>query len=70
MAKIISVDRRSKRRKKWEHFKINIRLYAFRLSLLINILFVLYVANEQGLLTNIIKMVSPIMEAIINKLPL
>lgn len=70
MAKIISVDRRTKRRKKWEHFKIRIRLFAFRLSLLINVLFVLYVANEQGLLTNIIKMVNPIMEAIITKLPL
>ena len=70
MAQIVRVDKRTKRRKKWEHFKIRIRLFSFRLSLLINVLFVLYVANEQGLLTNIIEMVNPIMEAIITKLPL
>ena len=70
MAQIIRVDKRSQRRKKWEHFKIRIRLFAFRLSLLINIFFVLYHANEQGLLTNIIEMVNPIMEAIKTKLPL
>jgi len=70
MAKIIKIDKFNQRQKKFEHFKIKLRLFAFRLSLLINILFVIYYANEQGLLTNILEMVNPIMEAIKDKLPL
>lgn len=70
MAKIVRIEKFTQRKKKWEHFKIRIRLFSFRLSLLINIFFLLYTANEQGLLTNIIDELSPILEGLITKLPL
>jgi len=39
MAKIIQIDRKNPRRKKWEHFKLRFRFYLLRISILTNIYF-------------------------------
>ena len=70
MAKIIMVDKRHPRRKKFEHFKLKSRILLFRISVLLNSIAGLYFAYEQGYLTNIIKSVTPIMESIKLHLPL
>lgn len=69
MAKILRVDRRHPRRKKWEHFKMRSRIYLFRASYLTNLAALIYLADQQGRLTTIIVMVNPILEAILKQLP-
>jgi hypothetical protein len=76
MAKIVRVDFRTKRRKKFEHFKLKLRVYLFRSSVLLNLACLLYFLDQQGSLDEIYikltyyyKMVSPILEAILTKLP-
>ena len=70
MAKIVMVDKRHPRRKKFEHFKLKTRVWLLRASVLLNAMSMIYFAYEQGYLTNIIKHVTPIMESIKLHLPL
>jgi len=49
MAKIIHVNKRNPRRKKFEHFKLKFRIILFRMSVLLNLLVILYFLHEQGL---------------------
>lgn len=74
MAKINFVRLGHKRKKKMRHFKIKMRQYSFRLSLLINLGLLYIYVDEHGHLTNIIetynKHVAPLVESIINQLPL
>ena len=70
MAKIMQVNKRNPRRKKWEHFKLKFRIFLFRTSVLVNLATLIYLANEQGYLTNIIARLNPILEGLIKQLPL
>jgi len=70
MALIVRVDKRNSRRKKWQHFKLRFRIYSLRLSILLNLLTILYFAEESGWLTTNYERLNPILESLINKLPL
>lgn len=70
MAKLIRITSFHKRKKKWEHFKLRFRIFLFRMSVLLNLACLIYFLDQDGKLTNIYMMVNPILEAIINKLPL
>jgi len=74
MARINFVRLGHKRKKKLRHFNIKLRQYAFRLSLLINLGLTYIYADEHGHLTNIYriynKQVAPVLESLINQLPL
>jgi hypothetical protein len=62
MAKILRIDKRTPRRKKFEHFKLKFRVYLFRVSYLTNFVALLYLLEQQGSLTNIINKVTLIIE--------
>lgn len=70
MAKIIRIDKFRQRKKKWEHFKLKSRIYLFRISVLLNLATIIYFLDKDGHLTNIIRMVNPVLEAIKLQLPL
>lgn len=75
MAKIVRT-KFFKRQKKWEHFKIRSRSFILKVSILSNIYMSLHIYDPQitKILTNniieIYTKVAPIMESLINKLPL
>jgi hypothetical protein len=70
MAKLIRIEKFMDRKKKWQHFKLQTRRYILRLSILTNLGFSIYLAHEHGYLTNYYRMVRPILETILTKLPL
>lgn len=69
MAKIVHVNKKSPRIKKWEHFKLKFRIYLYRSSVLMNALVLIYFLNENGTLTTIKDWVNPILEALKNNHP-
>lgn len=69
LAKIIHHKNFTTRIKKYEHLKIRLRSFIFKLSILINITTIVYFLYEHGKLTTIIERVNPIMEALKPYLP-
>lgn len=70
MAKLLFITKKNPRIKKWEHFKLRFRIWLFRANYIMNLIVAIYLANELGYLTNIIRAVSPIWEAVKLKLSL
>lgn len=76
MAKLIKRSNFFKRKKKWEHFKLKVNRILLKVSLLLNIYFIfqLYFPKIVLKLTNNIRdiylKVAPIVESLINQLPL
>jgi len=70
MAIIKFVDKRNPRNKRMQHLKLRFRSTIFKASILINLILSIYIAHMHGYLTNIYVKVAPILESLINKLPL
>jgi len=70
MAKIIKINKFSERKKKWQHFKLKLRSFSFKLSIFLNLLCGYYFLDKYGYLTTIIEQVASIMESLIKQLPL
>ena len=74
MAKIYRLYKGEKSRKRKERFKMRMRSFFFKLSMLTNLTGITYLLYQHGYLTNIIDIyntkVAPILESLINQLPL
>ena len=76
MAKVIRRSNFFRRKKKWEHFKLKVRKYLLNLSILINIGMGLHIYDPnitQELTNKVIEIyskVAPMVESLINQLPL
>jgi len=68
MAKIIRLTKNTPRRKRWEHFKLRCRVLLFRLSYLTNLCTLLYLLEQDHILTNTYKKVLPIVENFLQEL--
>lgn len=74
MAQLKFVRKFTDRRKKMAYVKMKARQYIFKLSLTTNLVIALLYAEKYGYLTNIkqiyLEKVAPILESLINNLPL
>ena len=74
MAHIRFLKKGQRKAKRWLHEKLRLRKLLLRLSLIANLSILTYFAYEYGYLTNIIETynreVAPILESLINQLPL
>ena len=69
MARIVKVKHFGKRAKKIEYLKLKLRQKLWKYSLLCNICLATYIYNPE-ILTTIHDKVAPMVESLINKLPL
>lgn len=60
MAKLIRITPQNPRRKKWEHFKLKLRSFLFKTSVLFNLFTILYFLYEDGKLTNSIEILKKV----------
>ena len=70
MAKVTFIKNGQKRKKPWQHQRLLFKRFLIRLSVLGNIVTIVYILYSHGYLTNIIETVNPILEAVIQQLPL